>query len=179
MSLLSKVWKGVRSVAAPVIGSAIGGPAGAIVGGLLAGSSQPRVPAAPPPSFPPAMPGTGLVNGFQPAMAVLPRTLTPLVPQIGRAAGVAVGAGLAGARAIARSAMTYCRRHPQWCSTIGGIAAVEGLIRSGQLPPIKRRRARGITATELRNFKRVTKTLNKWCKVAPPTRRAKGGRACR
>jgi hypothetical protein len=174
MSFISRLWKGVRGVVAPAIGTAIGGPLGGVVGGVLAGSSQPRVPAAPVSSFA-SMPGTG----FQPAMAILPRTLTPLAPTIGRGAGMVVGAGIAAARRLAQSAATYCRRHPQWCSTIGGIAAVEGLIRSGQLPPIKRRRARGITARELQSFKRVTKTLNKWCKVAPPTRRARGGAKCR
>lgn len=114
---------------------------------------------------PVAMPGAG----YTPAMAIIPRLGTALAPAIG--AGAARLA--AGARTIARSAMTYCRRHPQWCATIGGIAAIEGLIRSGQLPPVKRRRARGITGTELRNFRRVTKILNKWCKVGPPMRRSR------
>jgi len=73
------------------------------------------------------------------------------------------------ARRIAASAAALCRRNPQWCATIGGLAAVEAMVRSGQLPPVKRRRQRGITATELRNFKRVAKFTSKYC---APVRRA-------
>lgn len=83
-------------------------------------------------------------------------------------AGLARGAGYAAGRIYA-AASSYCRRNPQWCATVGGMAAVEAMVRSGQLPAPKRRRGRGITATELRNFKRVAKFTSKYC---APVRRA-------
>lgn len=175
MSLLSRLWKGVRGVVAPAIGTAIGGPIGGAIGAAIGGSASiGRVapPAAPMPSYPSIGPGMGLATGYQPAMAILPRA-AQLAPSAGRALGYAVGRGIAGARAITRSAMTYCRRHPQWCSTIGGIAAVEALVRDGQLPVTKRRRAKGISGRELQAFRRVSRTLNKWCKVPAPTQRAR------
>lgn len=173
MSIFSKVWKGIRSVAAPAIGSMIGGPIGGLIGAGLGGSVRP--PAASPRAvngYGGAMPG----GAFQPVAAVLPRTLqlglgAGLPATVGRGAGIMVGAGMAGMRRVANSAATYCRRHPQWCATVGGLAAVEGLVRNGQLPVIKRRRARGISGTELKNFKRVSKTLSKWCKTPPPMKR--------
>lgn len=42
-------------------------------------------------------------------------------------------------------------------------------------PLRRKRRAKGITGTQLKSFVRVTKLLNKYCKVAPPTRRRHGG----
>lgn len=88
----------------------------------------------------------------------------------GRAAG-ALGRALSPS-AVARSAATYCRRHPAWCATIG-LTGVAELVSSGSLPPVKRRRSRGITGTELKNFKRVSGVLNRWCKVPAPTQRAR------
>lgn len=167
MSFISKAWKSIRKVVAPVIGGVVGGPLGSAIGGALAGSSRP--PAAATPTYaPPAMPGGSAItftgasmSGFQPAMAVIPRAAAGL-PALGRGLGFAAGAGLAGARNVARSAMAYCRRHPQWCSTIGGLAAVEALVSSGQLPAIKRRRRKGISASDLSKFRRVASILHKW-----------------
>jgi hypothetical protein len=82
--------------------------------------------------------------------------------------GAARTVGYAAGRIYA-AASSYCRRNPQWCATVGGMAAVEAMVRSGQLPAPKRRRGRGITATELRNFKRVAKFTSKYC---APVRRA-------
>jgi hypothetical protein len=83
-------------------------------------------------------------------------------------AGTAYAVGKSAGRIFA-AASSYCRRNPQWCATVGGMAAVEAMVRSGQLPAPKRRRGRGITATELRNFKRVAKFTSKYC---APVRRA-------
>jgi hypothetical protein len=77
----------------------------------------------------------------------------------GRVAGRLGGA--LSARGLYASAMSYCRRHPAWCSTIG-IAGVVELIQSGSLPPIKRRRRRGISASDLSKFRRVAGFLYKW-----------------
>lgn len=111
------------------------------------------------------------MNGYQRTLAVLPRSM----PGIGRSL-LAPGLGYRAGRAVgtaARSAMTYCRRHPAWCAGAGGLAAVEALVSGGQLPPVKRRRARGISGRELSAFRRVSKTLNKWCKVPAPTQARK------
>ncbi len=87
---------------------------------------------------------------------------TSSLTTVGRGAGMVVGAGLRGARAIYNSAATYCRRHPQWCLASGGIGAVAGMIQSGQLPPVKRRRRRGISASDLSKFRRVASFLYRW-----------------
>ena len=175
MSFLSKAWKSVRSVVAPVIGTAVGGPVGGALGSLLGGSgSRGAVPAPSLAPMPSAMPGAG----FQPAAFAL-----PALPALGGAAARLAPAVIGGAvrvassaRRIAAGAASICRRNPQWCATIGGLAAVEALMRSGQLPVPKRRRGRGITATELRAFKRVAKFTSKYC---APVRRAMSAPAVR
>jgi hypothetical protein len=93
--------------------------------------------------------------------------------------GVAVAGGrmiVAGARAIQSSAVTYCRRHPQWCSTIGGTAAVAAMIQGGQLPAIRRRRSRGISPSDFKGFRRVHKILSGFC---APRMRVRKGAKCR
>jgi len=172
MSFLSKAWKSIRGVAAPIIGGAIGGPFGAAIGAGLGGSikSIGALPSAmgPPPggwggsmSLTP-LPGAGMASLGRIATTTLNRqAITGIASTAGRAVG-----------ASARSAMTYCRRHPVWCSTLG-LAGVQALVDSGQLPPVKRRRSRGITGRELNNFRRVSGILNKWCKVPAPTQRAR------
>lgn len=180
MSFLSKAWKAVRGVVAPAIGTAIGGPAGGVIGGLLAGSSKvPSVLSPVPSAAPAASPNWGAFNGgstLQPAMAVLPGAGRALMPLTGAAAGsLGRAVGFAAGRAT-RAAMNYCKRNPQWCASIGGMAAVEAMVRSGQLPAPKRRRGRGITATELRAFKRVAKFTSKYC---APVRRAMSAPALR
>jgi len=179
MSLWTKFRDTVRGVAAPLISAALPGPIGSVVGGLINPvRSVGQVPAAPTPmaGYSP-MPGAGFTNGFQPVAGPLLPLLgggaRALAPLAGRALGLGAGMAIRGARTAAASAMTYCRRHPGWCASIGGLAAVEALIGNGSLPPVKRRRARGITGTELKNFKRVSRTLNRWCKVPAPTQRAR------
>jgi hypothetical protein len=179
MSFLSKVWKGVRGAVAPVIGGAIGGPAGAAIGAALGGTAKvpsaiaPQVSAAPPAS-PPNW-GAFQQVSTMPAMAVLPRLGPGLVAGGSALAGASRAVGYAAGRIYA-AASSYCRRNPQWCATVGGMAAVEAMIRSGQLPAPKRRRGRGITATELRNFKRVARFTSKYC---APVRRAMSAPAVR
>jgi len=170
---LSKLWKGVRSIAGPALGGLLGGPAGAVVGNMLAGSS----------SKPPSMMSTGAMpvsytgNGNLVRVGGGSGSFGTLRPMPGAGTGQALqGLMTGGARAagyaagrIAASAMNYCRRNPQWCATVGGAVAVEAMIRAGQLPAMKRRRGRGITSVELRNFKRVAKFTSKYC---APVRRA-------
>jgi hypothetical protein len=146
-----------------------GGPTGALLGGIggLLGGSQtgtaapfpqvnvsplPFTGAPPPlatglvPMNPPSFPGIGVIGG---GMATLPRL-----------GGVAM-AGARGAGRLARAAATWMRRNPAWATTIG-IAGIQQMLQSGQLPMPARRRARGITGTELKNFRRVTRFLTKY-----------------
>jgi hypothetical protein len=86
------------------------------------------------------------------------------LPAIGYGAGVLVGRG----RNIARAAAALCTKHPQWCSTIGGVAAVAAMMESGQMPIPKRRRGRGLTPRDLRSFRRVARLIRVF---APTVRR--------
>lgn len=161
MSLFSSIGKVAKKVlpkAAPVIGSVAGmvygGPAGAALGGRI-GSAFGAVK-----SGASVRPGAGFVAGG--AMGSLP----PLVRGVGMAgsragaiAGAAAGYAVRGARAAAASASYYCRKYPTWCSTIGGLAAVEALVGNGQLPPIKRRRRKGLTPRDLASFRRVASLI--------------------
>lgn len=92
-----------------------------------------------------AMPGAG----FLPMLGAL--------PAVGAAAGAAVRVGIVGARAAMRGAITLCRRNPGWCSTIGGTAAVAAMIESGQLPAPKHRRGRGLSARDIRGFRKTVR----------------------
>ena len=100
------------------------------------------------------------------------------LPALGTMLGGAAVAGrvvMVGARAIARSAITYCRRNPAWCAQIGGTAAIAAMIQDGRLPTVKRRRARGISASEFRGFRKVHRTLSGFC--APRMRIRRKGRS--
>jgi hypothetical protein len=98
----------------------------------------------------------------------------PVTPGVARRAGPL--GGQMGARSIYNSAMSYCRRHPQWCASIG-IGGVVQLITAGSLPPIKRRRRRGISAGDLSKFRRVASVLHRWAPLVtgakPRARRAR------
>jgi len=155
MSLLKKIGSFAKA-ALPTIAPFVPGPLGALAKIGAAGITARGATAV--------MPGAGAVSSFLPAL-----------PTIARGAGMVVGTGVRLGRNVAASAMTYCRRHPGWCAAAGGLGAVEGMISSGQLPPIKRRRARGITGVELKNFRRVSRVLDRWCKTPAP-RKPRGGR---
>jgi hypothetical protein len=113
-----------------------------------------------------AQPGTG---GVTPVMASLPR----IAGALGGIAGTAVGAVTLGARTIYRSASIYCRRHPAWCAQIGGTAAIASMIQGGTLPPIRRRRARGISSSEFKGFRKVHKVLSGFCAPRMRVRKAR------
>lgn len=144
MSLLGDIVK----IAAPIVGGYFGGPVGAIVGGLgssIGGS---------------AAPGSGMAT-----MAALPAIGGAVVR-------TTAAAGIAGARAVISSARYYCAKYPGWCISIGGLGAVQGMVQNGQLPMHRRRRARGISASEFRGFRKVHKVLSGFC--APKMRIRKG-----
>jgi hypothetical protein len=92
--------------------------------------------------------GPGLGASMLPAMGAL--------PAIG---GAAVRMGVAGARSAMRGAIQLCRRHVQWCSTIGGTAAVAAMIESGQLPAPRHRRGRGLSGRDLRGFRKTARLM--------------------
>lgn len=175
MSIFSSIVKKIAPVAAtvgkfiPGIGTAVS-MAGTAATAYYAAKSA--VPAAPAPAFSNQMvpmPGIGTMGMFPSSLG---RALTPLAG----VGGAAVRVGVAGAKRVYQSAAAYCRKHPGWCQTIGGIAAVEAMIQNGQLPAMKSRRGRGITATELKNFKRVARFTSKYC---APVRRAMSAPAVR
>lgn len=130
-----------------------------------------------------------LASSFLPTagMAGLPAILGRTLPTVGRAlpgvGAVAGGARLAGvargATALARGAATWCRKNPAWCASIGGTAAVEALIRNGQLPMPKRRRAKGISASELKAFRRVASVIRRHAPTARKVPCKPRGKTCR
>jgi len=171
MSIFSKLGRVVRK-ALPIVASFIPGVGGVIAGaassvinrqtggGIMAQSILPSLPA--------------IAGG---AIRTLPGIGSRLMAG-GLPAAVGFGAGRAvrSARAIASAASSYCRRHPGWCASIGGLAAVEGLVNSGQLPVPKRRRRKGISGRDLGNFMRVSKVLSRYC---APIRKARSSPAAR
>lgn len=130
------------------------------------------------------MPGAGAVM----AAPMLPMSSMSMLPSVGRmlSPGAVAGAGrviMTGARGVARGAANLCRKYPQWCATIGGTAAVEAMMHSGQLPVPRKRRGKGISAHELKAFKRVARFTSNYCAPVHRAMRApavrKGGRSCR
>lgn len=178
MSLLGKIADIGRSIlkspVAKAVAPILGGPIGTLltVGSTAYSAYQGIKSVGAAPSMP-SLPGIGTMG--MTSLGAAGRSLPAL-------AGGAVRYGVAGAKRVYSAAAGYCRKHPQWCSTIGGIAAVEALINSGQLPIPKRRRGKGISATELKNFRRVARFTSQYC---APVRRAmsskavrRGGRSC-
>lgn len=180
MSLLKSLVSGAKKIiSSPVVRAAapiLGGPVGiALTTASTAYGAYQALKTPPAPAFP----GVGGLNG---SGATSFAGMGSLLPAVGRVGGAAVRVGVAGAKRVYSSAASYCRKHPGWCQTIGGIAAVEALIQNGQLPPVKARRGKGITATELKNFKRVARFTSKYCapvRKAMSSRALRGGKSCR
>jgi hypothetical protein len=144
------IFSNIIGAAAPIVGGIFGGPVGAALGGAL-GSALSRS------NGHTAQPGTGMIY---PAMGAM--------PAIGAAAGTVVRIGAGAVSRFGRGAISLCRRYPQWCSTIGGTAAVAALLESGQLPMPRRRRGRGISGRDLRAYRRIHNVLAGFC--APKAR---------
>ncbi len=72
-------------------------------------------------------------------------------------------------------------RNPAVQGAAGAAAGAAMVDQFGRRVATRRRRSKGITARELKSFTRVTGILNKYCKTAPPRRRAAParGKACR
>lgn len=172
MSLLSKIGNIAKSAFTQAVGSTVASIGSTIIGGAVNTAATPVV--APmaiglPPSLPMQFQPQPLQSSMFPALPALGTIARAVLPGAG---AVLAGGGrmiARGASSVYKSAVSYCKRHPQWCSTVGGIAAVEAMIGNGQLPVIKRRRGRGISATELKHFRRVAKFTSRYC---APTKRA-------
>jgi len=88
---LKRLWRSVRSVAAPIIGGLIGGPFGAVAGAALAGRSKAPAPA---PQVPTSFPGVGMQAGMFPAIpAVIGAAGRVLTGRVATAAGAGMAAG--------------------------------------------------------------------------------------
>lgn len=167
MSLWTKLRdKVVRPVLGAVANAYIPGS-----GALITTRKDNWTPATLPPSVR-VRPGVGAVgqnNNFLPGLAGVAPVLIGGAAVVGR-----------GAAALFRSANVYCRRHPAWCAAAGGLPAIAQMVGNGQLPPIKRARRKGISAGDLRQFRRVAGFLSKWGPVASklPCRPRKSSRSC-
>jgi len=149
------LFKSILGAVAPLVGTVFGGPVGGAIGGVI-GSAIARPSAAsiaPMPSLP----------GVSQAMGSL--------PAIGGVVGATGRLAIAGARAVMASARYYCARYPGWCLSIGGLGAVESLVRDGQLPVHRRRRGKGISARDFRGFRRVHNILSGFCAPRMKVRR--------
>lgn len=153
MSLWTKVRGLVTTAAATVAAPYTGGASLAVLGAYNAAKA----------SRPAGMSSVSQIRPL-PTMGTMPGMVGRALPALGFGAGVVV----ARAGAIARGAAALCSKHPQWCSTIGGVAAVAALMESGQLPVPKRRRGRGLTPKDLRSFRRVARLIRVF---APTVRR--------
>lgn len=173
MSLLSRFIKKASGVVGKVapIASLIPGPIGStarVASGLLGafggggggGKTMALRRSLPIPSLPSFQSlGFGGGGGAQPGIGFASLASVGSIARVG--AAVVTRAG--------RAARYYCRKNPGWCAGLGGVSAVESLVSSGQLPPPQIRRSKGITASELRAFKRVSKFTSKYC---PSVRRS-------
>ncbi len=108
---------------------------------------------------------------FTPKQDVLRLDNVPLIARQAGPLGMAMSAAT-----IARIAMSYANKFPGWASAIG-LTGIMELVRAGTLPAPKRRRRKGISASDLSKFKRVAGFLYKWgpmCQTKPaPRRRAR------
>lgn len=98
MSLFSKIFKGLKRVAGPVIGGAIGGPFGAVIGSAIGGGGpKPQIRTPPIRQMPlPGIPRTNIAGAVGPVIRSLPaigRVITSPAGRrvIGTAGGIAAG----------------------------------------------------------------------------------------
>jgi hypothetical protein len=81
--------------------------------------------------------------------------------------------------ALVRGAGTIARRLPGAVTTAAAATVLYDAM--GNQVTTRRRRRKGISASELKAFTRVTQVLAKYCKTPPPTKRrgAPRGKSCR
>lgn len=156
MSLLGKLAKSVKKIIkSPLVGAAVSAVNPQLGGALSAVSAASAMRTSILPGVGPVISGTVAAGGR-------------MLPALGRTLGFGAGVMIAKGRNIARAAAALCVKHPQWCSTIGGVAAVAAMMESGQMPIPKRRRGRGLSPRDLRSFRRVARLIRVF---APTVRR--------
>lgn len=108
----------------------------------------------------------------QATQGVQSMSLLPALPSL--APVVATGAR------VARTVGPALRRYGGTAAAVATAGAVLYDAAGNPVRTMRKRRAKGITARELKSFTRVTGILNKYCKTPPPMkRRTSKGRACR
>lgn len=145
--LASKAFSAIKPYAGAIVGGAVGGPAGALMGQQVMGSGPSALPALPGGKIT-AAPGVGFTGR---GLSMTPMSTQQLVMSGGYSKGRVTS--------INRAAGSMCARFPQWCMSIGGVGAVAQAMASGQLPIPRRRRGRGITPRDLRSFRRVANLI--------------------
>ncbi len=128
-----------------VPGAVVGAGIGALGGG---GASVSKIKKPLPP-----LPGGGTKIGV------------PKIPTIAGMGGAVIRGASAAGRSVAtaaRGAASMCAKYPAWCVAAGGVAAIAGMMQSGQLPMPRRRRRRGITPRDLQSFRRVATLIKSY-----------------
>lgn len=161
MSLLKSIANFGRSILSNPIATKVASVIPGIGTGIaIAGTAYQAYSALKTPAAGAVSPGAGSVMALPQMGSFSSAGMMGLSPAtVGRGAAAIVK----GARAIPRAAISLCRKYPQWCSTIGGTVAVEALLNNGSIPLPKKRRGRGITAHELKSFKRVARFTSRYC----------------
>jgi hypothetical protein len=107
----------------------------------------------------------------------------PAIMRTGAAVLPGVGASTVGGGVVRGVAGSVARRIGRYAGGAVTAASVGAMIYDAAGNPIgrrARRRGKGITASQLKAFTRVTHILNKYCKTpAPARRRSTGARKCR
>jgi hypothetical protein len=184
------LFKSITNVAKKILSNPIATKVAAVIPGIgtgvaLAGAAYQAYTAAQPARLPsPVSPSLPLLGGVSQSFGGPSMSMAGMLSPATAGRVLATGGRMvvAGGRSVARGAANLCRKYPQWCTTIGGTAAIEALMHSGQLPVPRRRRGKGITAHELKAFKRVARFTSKYC--APVHRAMKApavrkGASCR
>lgn len=164
-SFASKAFSAIKPYAGAIVGGAVGGPAGAMLGQQVF-SSTPNLPAIPGGGSKFAtLPRAGMTN----ARSLTTGTSTQALVMSG-------GYSPASVSRINRAAGSMCSKYPQWCMQMGGVGQVAQAMATGQLPIPRRRRRRGITPRDLQSFRRVANLIK--CYSAP-VHRMRTARHCK
>lgn len=129
--------------------------------------------------------GAGSLNltstGYGAPMSMMNR-MSSLPAIVRTGAAVLPGAGAVGNVITGRVAQSVARRVGRYAGgavTAAGAGALLYDAAGNVVGQRRRRRSKGITATQLKAFTRVTAILNKYCKTPPPRRPAKRSTKCR
>lgn len=127
-------------------------------------------------------PAAAAIPGIGKAKAVLgtARALRAVIRPGG--AGSPITAGRTAAMSIAGPGLRVAGqvlKNPAVQGTVGGLIGTSIGRRRQSTDAPRRRRAKGISGSEMKAFRRVTGVLQKLCKTPAPMRRRTGGKSCR